>query len=149
MFHNFINRFEIRRVSNAVAAGTTDINSSAVDMRGFESVAFVVALGTLTATQVTSIKVQQSDDSGSSDSWDDLAGTASPAAADGDSNKLIGVEVYRPKKRYVRLVVDRGTANAVVDGIFAVLGRPDVSPVAYSAFTATPEIHNSPAEGTA
>ena len=45
----FGERTKLTRVSNAVAAGTTDINSSSVDMTGFDGVAFVVALGAITA----------------------------------------------------------------------------------------------------
>ena len=47
------------RVSNAVAAGTTDVNCTGVDTANFESVEFVAAFGTLTATQVTQLKAQQ------------------------------------------------------------------------------------------
>lgn len=106
------------RVINATAAGTTTVNGSSVDMLGFESVAFVVGLGTLTATQGTSIKLQGSADNST---WVDLAGTnpygSGNHAPDGDSNKVVIAEAHRVLSpyRYVRGVVVRGTANAVID----------------------------------
>jgi len=149
--HNILNAIDVRRVNNAAAAGTTAINTTVVDMLGFETVAFVALFGTLTATQVTGLKVQQGSASDGSD-MADLAGTASTAMADGDSNKALLVEVYRPTKRYVRLVITRGTANAVVDGAIALLGRAGYAPPAFNSTisnASTVEIFNSPAEGTA
>lgn len=149
--HNILNTIDVRRVNNAAAAGTSAINTTVVDMLGYETVAFVALFGTLTASQVTGIKVQQGTASDASD-MADLAGTASTAMADGDSNKMLLTEVYRPTERYVRLVVTRGTANAVLDGAIALLGRAGVSPPAFGSTVSnatTVEIFNSPAEGTA
>jgi hypothetical protein len=53
---------KITRVLNAVAAGTTNQNTSSVDMTGWDSVEFVAHLGALTATQVTKLKAQTSSD---------------------------------------------------------------------------------------
>lgn len=109
------------RVSNAVAAGTTDVTPSAgVDMTGFDSVCFFVLFGTITASAVTSIKAQQSSDDGSSDAYSDLE-ASSVTVADTDDNKIAWIDIHKPGKLYVLPIVDRGTQNAVVDGIFAVL----------------------------
>lgn len=145
---NFTKACKVTRVMNAVAAGTTDQNSSVVDMQGFESVTFIAAFGALTATQVTKIKVQQGADSGLSDAAD-LEGTATTALADGDGNKCLMVEVVKPRERYVRCVVDRGTANAVIDGVIAIQCRAHVEPVTQPASIAYTEFHHAPAEGTA
>ena len=48
---------KVTRVMNAVAAGTSDQNSSSVDMKGFDACQFVVAFGAITASAVTSIHV--------------------------------------------------------------------------------------------
>ena len=87
---------KLTRVSNAVAAGTTDINSSSVDMTAHDGVLFVVAFGAITATAVTSIKAQQSSDDGVADAWSDLAGTA-VTVADTDDNKLAYAYLLTPK----------------------------------------------------
>ena len=135
------------RVSNAVAAGTTDINSTGIDMQNFEGVAFEVLFGAITAGAVTSIKLQQSDDDGSSDAYSDLEGSA-VTVADDDDNQVFIAEVYRPRKRWVRAVVDRATQNAVVDGIVARQYSPRQLPVSQPP-TTTQEVNISPAEGTA
>lgn len=113
---NFARESKRTRVSNAVVAGTTDVNTTVLDMEGFDCVYWEALFGTLTATQVTSIKAQQGDLSDGSDATDITGATAGPLA-DGDSNKVLVLEVIRPRKRFVRLVVDRGTANAVIDGV--------------------------------
>lgn len=148
---NLSKQVKITRHSNAVAAGTTDITPSAgIDMSGFEGCLFMVDLGTITASAVTSIKVQQSSDDGSSDAYSDLEGT-SVTIADTDDNKIAYVDVYRPQKRYLKLIVDRGTQNAVVDGITAIQYGPRVLPTTHDSTTVLSgsEVHASPAEGTA
>lgn len=130
----------------AGAAGTSDINSSILDMAGFESVLFLITLGAITSTAVTSIKAQQGAASNMSDAAD-LEGTAQ-TIADTDDEKVFYLEIVKPRERYVRLVVDRGTANAVVASAVAIQTRPTAAPVSHGTNVAG-ELHNSPAEGTA
>ena len=107
------------RVVNSTAAGTTAINGSILDMQGFETVVGECLLGALTATQVTSLKAQAGNLANGSD-MADLAGAVTANAADADSNKLLVLEVVKPTAfRYLRFVVNRGTANAAVDGVVA------------------------------
>ncbi len=145
---NLSKNTKLTRVINATAAGTTDINGSTIDMLGFEGVLFVVGFGTITASAVTSIKVQQGAESDLSDAAD-LAGTG-VTVADDDDNQIFGVDVYRPTERYVRVVVDRGTANAVVDGGIAIQYGPAKAPTTHDTTTVgSVETHAGPAEGTA
>jgi len=136
------------RIMNAVAAGQTDQTSSRVDMSNHEVATFVVAFGTITSGAVTSIKLQASSDDGSSDAYSDLEGT-SVTVTDADSNKIFIVEVVRPEKRDLKLIVDRGTQNAVIDGVWVVKTHPRVRPVTQGATVGGGESHVSPAEGTA
>ena len=139
---------KLTRVMNAVAAGTSDQNGSIIDMKGFEGCAFIVAFGTITAGAVTSIKVQQGAASDMSDAAD-LLGTSVAVAAD-DDNQIAAIEVVRPRERYVRVVVDRGTQNAVIDGAIAIQTGPKEEPTTHDATTVVgSETHLSPAEGTA
>jgi len=124
------------RVSNAVTAGTTDVNSAWVDVGNADGVRFITLFGTLTANQVTSVKLQGaclSNQADAADLLDSSTGAVIQTAnlADTDTNKTAVVEVYKPKVRYVRAVVDRGTANAVIDGILAELILRN--PLAYTA----------------
>lgn len=150
MCQNLQSLAQIQRVVNATSAGTTAINSSAVNMTDFAGVVFVVLLGTLTSTTVPSVKVQQSDDDGSTDAYSDLE-SSSAAATDADGNKMLVVEVRSPLKKYVRAVITRATANAVVDGAIAIPYGPTLGPpsVHSTQANATKKILNQPAEGTA
>lgn len=147
---SFLKNHNVDLCKTNVAAGTSDItDATGVDMSGHESVTFLVLLGTLTSGAVTSIKAQQSDDDGSSDAYSDLEGT-SVAIADTQSDKVVALTIRRPLKKYVKCVVDRGTANAVINGIIAIRSGPRVAPVTQgSTLVATSEEHAGPAEGTA
>ena len=133
------------RVMDAVAAGTSDQNSSSVDMKSFDAVTFAVGFGTITASAVTSIKVQGSDDDSS---FSDLAGTAI-TVADSDDNKIVLAEINCPQQRYIRVVVDRGTQNAVIDFGVALQSKANAAPVTQSSSVLGSEFHQAPAAGTA
>ena len=92
---------------NFTAAATTD-NGSAIDMKGFDSVTFIVGFGPIAAGGVKSVKVQQD----ATRPWDaaDLVGTAI-TVADDDDNQVVMLEVNQPRERYVRVVLT-GTQNA-------------------------------------
>jgi hypothetical protein len=140
---------KVTRVSNAVAAGTSDVECTGVDMQGFRAVTHYVLFGAITGSAVTSVKAQQSSDNGSADGWSDLTGT-SVTVADDDDNQVVILEIDNPQKRYVRCVVDRGTQNAVVDGVIAVQTGAHLEPVTHSSTTVVAaEYHHAPAEGTA
>lgn len=137
-----------KRVMNAVAAGTSAQNSSSVDMSDADAVKFTALFGTLTSTAVTSIKAQQSSDNGSADDFTDIEGS-SVSIPDTDSNKAAILEIVRPTKQYVRLVISRGTANAVIDGVIAEKFHTRKSPTTQDATVSGSKSLAGPAEGTA
>lgn len=146
MIHqSLLNEGKTTRVMNAQAAGTSNVNSSSLDMANFTNVVFIASIGTITATAVTGIKAQESDDNST---WADLANTA-VAVADTQSNKMALLEVIRPIKRYIRLVVTRGTANAVIDGVIAIQFAERKQPVTQDTTVAASEVWVSPVAGTA
>ena len=139
---------KMTRVFDAIAAGTSDQNSSIIDMQAFESVTFIVGFGAIVAAAVTSIKVQQGAASNMSDAAD-LLGTSITVADDDDTSIAI-VEVVKPRERYLRVVVDRGTQNATIDFGLAIQTDPKTEPTVHDAATVIgSETHLSPAEGTA
>lgn len=146
----FLKNCKVTRCKNAVSAGTSNItDATGVDTSGFQETTFIVPFGTITSTAVTSIKLQQSDDDGSTDTYDDVEGS-SVAVADTMSNKVAQITIKRGLKKYVKCVVVRGTANAVVDGIFAIQRHPRVAPITLdSTIVATSKELAGPAEGTA
>lgn len=141
---------KIIRHSNAVAVGTSTVTPSAgIDTAGYDSCTFLALLGAIT-DGTPSIKVQQSDDDGVADTYDDLLGTSVPVGAVTDDNKMLAVEIVEPKKRYLKCLLVRGGATGtVVDGIVAILGRPHAEPTALDTTLFAREVHVSPAEGTA
>lgn len=146
------NEVETQIVHAPVAAGSADvIDCDVIDMQDFEGCRFIVGFGTITAGAVTGIRVQQAAAKTSDTaltSGADLAGTAI-VVADTDDNKAVIVDVYKPQERYLQLVIDRATQNAVVDFALAEKYGAKKRPVTKHADIATQEIHISPAEGTA
>jgi len=135
--------------TTAVAAATDLTPTYDVDMQGFEGCLFMVSFGTITSGAATSIKIQQSSDDGSSDAYSDLEGT-SVTVADDDDNTMFYIDVYKPRKRYLRLLVLRATQNSVVNCIIAQQYGPRVQPTTHDSTTVQGgETHSSPAEGTA
>ncbi len=133
-------------------AGVTDIEGDAVDMTDGESVEHVIIFGAITAAAVTSIKLQQGDVLSGDDITDasDLLGTAI-TIADDDDGKIFRLEVIKPLKRYVRILVDRATQNAVVAAAISIkTGARKLSITQHADVAAGDfESHVSPAEGTA
>jgi hypothetical protein len=131
--------------TTAGAAGTTAITSSAVDTAGFRAVRFLVVIGAVVTNAVTSIKLQQSDDDGSSDAYSDIVGSSQTIADDADDTHIYS-DIYVPQKRYLKLIVSRATQNATIGGVVAELYYSRRRPVTQ---TATGESYTFPAEGTA
>jgi hypothetical protein len=128
----------------AGAAASTAINGTILDMAGYRSVLFVVPFGPIVGTAVTSLKVQQGNDSGLSDAAD-LEGS-SQTVADTDDDKIFFVDIHNVQKRYVRLVVSRATANATLMAVALLYNgrkRPVTQPTGVSG-----EAFAGPAEGT-
>lgn len=137
---------KITRLMNAVAAGTSDQLSSALDMQGFDGVVFLTSFGTITAGAVTSVEVHQCDTSGGT--YAALTGT-SITVADDDDNQVVVHDIYRPRERYLKVNIDRGTQNAVIDGVTAIQYGARVQPTTNDSTTVVSrEVHASPAEGT-
>lgn len=125
----------------AGAAGTSDIEGATLDMANFEGVLMVVTFGVITAGAVTSIKAQQSAASNFA-SPDDLNVRA---IADDDDGKVFAIAVHKPRKRYVRLLVDRGTQNAVVAAAEYLQYGPRTKPTAAHGAGVTVDAVVSPA----
>lgn len=105
--------------TTAGAAGAADITSSAVDMAGYEGCLFLVAFGAIVTNGVQSIKLQQSDDDGASDGYSDLLDTSQTVADDKDNTSFV-IDVKRPQKRYLKLIVSRATQNSTVGVVYAI-----------------------------
>lgn len=113
--------------SGPVAAGTTNVNGAAIDLRllgNYESVTFIAHLGAVTATGVPALVFEQSLDG---TTWETT--TLKAQGADTHDDKLLIVEAVRPTKPIVRAVLTRGTANAVLNSMVALIGATRHEPV--------------------
>jgi hypothetical protein len=111
---------KITRVSNAAAAGTTDIESSRVDMSGFDSVCFVALLGDGANTAVVQMVAKSNPADSTTGSTTEKTGTSSTLDATSGDNKLVIVDTMRPTHRYAYCTLILDTANVAVDGILAI-----------------------------
>jgi hypothetical protein len=110
------------RAVNATAAGTTAINGTSIDLLGafggpFDCCCYIAACGALTASQNTVLKVQSAPDNST---WNDVQGSHQGPPNDTQGNGLLIVDGYRWGQRYIRPVVARGTANAVIDAVIGI-----------------------------
>jgi hypothetical protein len=130
MFQHNISRVLFSdRAMVPVAAGTGDTqNGDTIDTAGYESIVFLVYLGTLTSGAVTTIKLQYGSASDASDMADITSGSVSVPQSTGGGKVWWSVEVHRPTKRYLRVCVVRATANAVINGAVVLMGRAAIQP---------------------
>jgi hypothetical protein len=128
-------------VAAAAGAATTAVVSTAIDMANFEGVMFFGNVATGAANNI--VKAQQGLLADGSDAAD-LTGTANAITA---NNNQFLVDIYRPRERYVRVSLARGTSTASGE-IYALQYGPRVQPTT-QASTVKLESFVSPAEGTA
>ena len=133
-------------ISNAVAAGTSDLTSlGSVDMQNYESVMFIIQFGAIVSGAATSVKAQQSADDSS---FADLEGTSQTVLDTEDSTAFI-IDINKALDRYVRPVILRATQNSTVESVTAILYGPRKMPITLDVSISGSELHVSPDEGTA
>lgn len=130
--------------ATAGAAGTTAVNGAAVDLSGYDEIMILVPFGTIVSGAVTSIKWQEG--STTSPTTDVLGTNMTVLDTEDDTTKCL--RIIKPRNRYGRVVVTRGTQNATVGAIFYILQGGSTQP-ATDDTTVTQETHVSPAAGTA
>jgi hypothetical protein len=120
------------RVEAASAAGTSTITSDAVDMGqdgGWDGVRFITCTGTITAGAVTTMIGQAASDDFTTDAYD--IDNASLSIADDDDNSVVEMDILHPPDRYVRVIIQRTTANSAFGEIVAELYRAGTTPSEY------------------
>jgi hypothetical protein len=141
---NLSSEVKLIKIKDHSASGTSTITSDAVDTQGYEGVLLFTSFGTPAAN--TTIKAQQSSDDGNADDYSDLLGSS---VASGTSDEDCWIDIYRPAKRYVKLLaLPAGTST--VESMWAILYGPRTMPVDNTiSGTIIGEAFASPAEGTA
>jgi hypothetical protein len=127
-------------VEAPTAAGTTTIDSTVLDMKGFDGVIWIVRLGTPAANN--SLKGQQDTVVGMGAAAD-LAGTAVSHA----TNNVLMLDLRKPQEQFVRARITRGTSTTI-DSVIAVQYNAASQAISQPAGV-TFEQWSGPAEGTA
>lgn len=139
---NLSSNVKITKVADHSTAATSAVNSTGVDMCGYEGVIFLTSFGTAAANNT--LNAAQGADNSSD--WEDLEGTS---VASGTSDEDVWIDVYRPTDRYVRCEAARGTSSTL-ESIWAIQYGARKAPVDNTTSgTITGELHASPSEGTA
>lgn len=128
------------------ADGSADRNGATLDMKGYDGVLVVVHFAAIATSAVTTIKMQQGEESNLSDAAD-LEGTGQ-SVADDDDNEHYYIDLYQPTDRYVRVVVDKNAVNNSAESATYIQYRGTYNPTTH-ATGVTGEFHLTPAEGTA
>lgn len=95
---------KITKLADHSAADTTDVTSSSVDMKDYDSAMFFSSFGTANANNKLTI----------ADSADDVTFADTLAfKASGTSDEDVVVDVRHPTKRYLRVKGERGTSSTL------------------------------------
>lgn len=141
-------RLKVDGTNYTGAAGITPVTSEAVDTLGYTGVAFLIHFGAIVTGAVTSIKVRVGSQANMSDAAD--VATSSQTVTDASDNKIFIVDINRPYERYLDLVTTRGTQNATIDSITAILyGSLNEVPLTHDALVGGAEYINGTNEGQA
>jgi hypothetical protein len=116
----------VQALAPAVQAAT--VNSSSIDVLGFEGAIFVVETGALVGAAAFSVALQDSPDGASWTAVDpSLYDSNAPSALAAGASYKLG---YRGYQRYVRAVFTLASGTSLVIGATAVKGFPRLAPVA-------------------
>jgi hypothetical protein len=132
---NLLKSVVVTVVSPAAVAGTTAIDSSVLDMQGFDGVMYIALTGDATSGTVLTLTAKEN----TANSTSSPTPTSGPSAtytatgaSDADSMALI-VDEYRPTKRYSYANLTRTTQNCVIGGIIAIQYQAHSKPTSQAA----------------
>lgn len=118
----------VQAIGPAVLAATA--TSAALDLKGFDSAAFIINSGAVVGAGDFTAKVQESDTTTSGDFTDvdpDHLQGSLPASLVADGTAKIG---YRGFKRYVRLVITKNGGTSLAAGALLIKSNAADKPVA-------------------
>lgn len=113
----------------APAVQTAAAQGPAIDLQGFEAVAFAVNTGAIAGSGDFGVTLQESADGATG--WANVAAdqvqTNAPATLEATSTYRLG---YLGHERFVRLSLTRASGTSIAAGATAILGRAHSRPVA-------------------
>ena len=120
--NNLLRNVKLTRISadGAGTASATPNKMTIIDMLGYESVLFFVAMGNVLTTSVVSLKVAGAT-TNSSGAMTVLTGSAGGTAdATSYDDKIVALDVVKPTYRYLECQLTCATADGPYDGVFAI-----------------------------
>jgi hypothetical protein len=137
---------KITKVQDHTTAGTSTVNSDALDMTGYDGVLFFTSFGTANANNTVNLAVSAT----SGGSYSDLTGTS---VSSGASDEDVWIDatggVADATKPFIRLTALRGTSSTL-ESIWAIQYKARALPIV-NVLTGTiiGEKHNREVAGTA
>lgn len=124
--NHLLENCKVTVVQAPLADGQSDPDSARVDMSGWDGVVFLCTMGAITGAGTCTMVAKQAttDIVGAA-----LSGASVVASTSADSDMVIGIDIYRPTKRYLGVSLTRETAGSVVGGVLAIQYRGRSAPV--------------------
>lgn len=134
---DMMNKIHVARVISPVSeSGTTALVGQIIDRKGYKSLTYVIATGSIADADATfTVLLEEGDNSALSDATAvadaDLLGTEVLAAFQYDDDNEVRKLGYIGAKRYTRLTITPvANASAAVLCAVAILGNPMIAPTA-------------------
>lgn len=133
---NLLTGIKISYLKDGVTAGSSiDNDSDILDLAGFEGVLFVSPILDSVATGVATMTVEQNA-ANSGSGMAALAGavaTATSSTNDDLNGKVLAIDVYRPRERYLRVNRTSATANIAYGDVIAIQYSTRNNPIVQAA----------------
>lgn len=132
----FNNIHPVRCISPVSEAGTTALVGQIIDKKGFDSLTYVIATGSIADADATfTVLLEEGDDASLTDAVAvadaQLLGTEALAAFQFDDDNETRKLGYIGNKRYTRLTITpAANASAALISAVAILGSPQLAPTA-------------------
>lgn len=117
---NLIKSTKITVANTGAAAGQTEVDTSVLDMSGWDGVMFIASLGTVTDNSVLTLTVKGNTANSVTLPAPITQKATAAFTASASSNTALVVEVAKPVLRYVFAALTRTAQNAVVNNIIAI-----------------------------
>jgi len=114
-----INGIKLTKVMDSQAAAQTNRDSDIIDMQGYDGVMFLASFGVLIENGTLELVVDQNT-ANSTSGMAELTGTVTHTCGASDSESMLAIDVYKPRKRYLRCGIEIGTQNAEIDSVIAI-----------------------------
>ena len=124
---------KIVNVENSVAAGQATTVGEIVDTAGFQGACFLYKLGTVVDGAAVTLKIYQGSDATVSDVAELSGASAAIATTASDSEKVLMIDVIKPRERYLRPTIVTATQDVEIDWAVCILYNPKVKPVSQTA----------------